>query len=145
MAQTVKNLPAMQETWVQSLGWEDPWEKGMATCSSILAWGIPGAEEPGYGPWGSQRLSNFLSLILLKYFHSSALVLGCGRMPQSWVSCFLFLSLVHPRLLPPFPSPTPTPLPYPYMFSLLSSMIRTICLCLSFYLHSCIWRQHCDA
>ena len=47
MAQTVKNLPAEQETWVQSLGWEDPLEKGMATHSSILAWKIPWAEEPG--------------------------------------------------------------------------------------------------
>ena len=37
----VKNLPAMQETWVRSLGWEDPMEKGMATHSSILAWRIP--------------------------------------------------------------------------------------------------------
>ena len=37
----VKNLPAMRETWVQSLGWEDPLEKGMATQSSILAWRIP--------------------------------------------------------------------------------------------------------
>ena len=41
MAQTVKNLPAVQETWVQSLGWEDPLEEGMATHSSILAWRIP--------------------------------------------------------------------------------------------------------
>ena len=40
-----KNLPAMQETQVQSLGWEDPLEKGMATCSSILAWEIPWTEE----------------------------------------------------------------------------------------------------
>ena len=36
----VKNLPAIQETWVQSLGWKDPLEKGLATCSSILAWRI---------------------------------------------------------------------------------------------------------
>ena len=43
----VKNLPAMQETWVQSLGWDDPLEKGMATHSSILAWRIPWTEEPG--------------------------------------------------------------------------------------------------
>ena len=43
----VKNLPAMQETWVQSLDWEDPLEKGMATHSSILAWKIPWTEEPG--------------------------------------------------------------------------------------------------
>ena len=42
-----KNLPAMQETWVQSLGWEDPLEKGMATHSRILAWKIPWTEEPG--------------------------------------------------------------------------------------------------
>ena len=41
MAQLVKNLPAMQETWVQSLGWEDPLEKGKTTPSSILAWRVP--------------------------------------------------------------------------------------------------------
>ena len=41
MAQMVKNLPAMGETWVQFLGWEDPLEEGMATHSSILAWRIP--------------------------------------------------------------------------------------------------------
>ena len=42
VAQLVKNLPAVQETWVQSLGWEDPLEKGKITQSSILAWRIPG-------------------------------------------------------------------------------------------------------
>ena len=47
MAQTVKNLPAMQENQVQSLGWEDPLEKGMATHSIILAWRIPWTEDPG--------------------------------------------------------------------------------------------------
>ena len=47
VAQMVKNPPAMQETWVQSLGWEDPLKKGMATHSSILAWRIPWTEEPG--------------------------------------------------------------------------------------------------
>ena len=47
MAQTVKNLAAMQETWVRSLGREDPPEKEMATHSSILAWRIPWTEEPG--------------------------------------------------------------------------------------------------
>ena len=57
MAQLVKHLPAMQETWVQSLGWEDPLEKGMATPSSILAWRIPWAEEPGRLPsMGLQRV-----------------------------------------------------------------------------------------
>ena len=43
----VKNPPAVQEMWVQSLGWEDPLEKGMATHSSFLTWGIPWTEEPG--------------------------------------------------------------------------------------------------
>ena len=47
IAQLVKNLPAMQETQVQSLGWENPLEEGMATHSSILAWKIPRTEEPG--------------------------------------------------------------------------------------------------
>ena len=47
VAQLVKNLPATQETWVQSLGWEDPLEKEKATHSSILAWRIPWTEEPG--------------------------------------------------------------------------------------------------
>ena len=47
VAQAVKNLPAMQETWVQSLSWEDPLEEEMATHSSILAWRIPWAKEPG--------------------------------------------------------------------------------------------------
>ena len=46
MAQMVKNLPAMQEAKVQSLGWDDPLEKGMATHSSILAWRIPRTKEP---------------------------------------------------------------------------------------------------
>ena len=47
MAQMVKNFPAMQETWVQSLGWKDTLEKGMATHSSILTWRTPWTEEPG--------------------------------------------------------------------------------------------------
>ena len=47
VAQTVKNLSSVQETWVRSLGWEDPLEKGMATHSSILSWRISWTEEPG--------------------------------------------------------------------------------------------------
>ena len=47
VAQTLKRLPAMRETWVRSLGREDPLEKEMATHSSILAWRIPWTEEPG--------------------------------------------------------------------------------------------------
>ena len=47
MAQRVKNLPAMQEMWVRSLGWADPLEEKMATLSSTLTWRIPWTEEPG--------------------------------------------------------------------------------------------------
>ena len=54
VAQLVKNLPVMWETWVQSLGWEDPLEKGKATHSSILAWRIPWAVES----LGSQRVGH---------------------------------------------------------------------------------------
>ena len=54
-----KNLPAMRETWVPSLGWEDPMEEGMATHSSILAWRIPWTEEPGgLQSTGSQRVGH---------------------------------------------------------------------------------------
>ena len=57
VAQTVKNLPAVQETLVQSLGWEDPLEEGRTTHSSILAWKIPWTEEPGgLQSMGSQRV-----------------------------------------------------------------------------------------
>ena len=59
VAQSVKNLPAVQETWVQSLGWEDHLEKEMATHSSILAWKIPQTEEPGgLQSMGSQRVGS---------------------------------------------------------------------------------------
>ena len=47
MAESINNLPAIQETWVHSLGQDDPLEKGMATYSSIIAWRIPWTEEPG--------------------------------------------------------------------------------------------------
>ena len=56
MAPTVKNLPAMQETQVQSLGWENPLEEEMATHSSILAWRMPWTEElAGYSPQGCEE------------------------------------------------------------------------------------------
>ena len=77
MAQIVKNPPAMWETWVQSLGWEDCLEEGMATHSSILVWRIPWAEaHAGYSPWGykesdaTERLStahSMYNLITLLY------------------------------------------------------------------------------
>ena len=57
VVQMIKNPPAMQETWVRSLGWEDPLEEGKVTHSSILAWRIPWTEEPrGLQSMGSQRV-----------------------------------------------------------------------------------------
>ena len=57
VAQKVKNLPAMQQTQVQCLAWEDPLEKGIATRSSVLAWEIPSTETPGgLQSMGSQRV-----------------------------------------------------------------------------------------
>ena len=59
VAQTVKRLSAMQETWVQSLGWEEPLKKEMAAHSSILTWKIPWMEEPGgLQSMGSQRVGH---------------------------------------------------------------------------------------
>ena len=59
MAQTVKHLSTMRETQVQSLGWEDPLEKAMATHSSTTAWKIPWTEEPGrLQSMGSQRVGH---------------------------------------------------------------------------------------
>ena len=59
VAEMVKNPPAMQETWVRSLGWEDPLEEGMATHSSMLAWRIPWTEEPGgLQSMGSRRVGH---------------------------------------------------------------------------------------
>ena len=59
VAQLVKNLPTVRETWVRYLGWEDPLEESMATHSSILAWRIPWIEEPGrLESTGSQRVGH---------------------------------------------------------------------------------------
>ena len=66
MAQSVKNLPAIWETQVRSLGWEDPLEKGMAIHFSILAWRIPWTEEHGrlYSPWGGKEFDKIELLTL---------------------------------------------------------------------------------
>ena len=66
MAQLVKNPHAIRETWVRSLGWEDPLEKGKATHSSILAWGIPWTV---YSPWGHKEsdTTDRLSLYFVIY------------------------------------------------------------------------------
>ena len=67
-AQIVKNPPAMQETWVQSLGGEDLLEKEMATHSSILAWKIPWTGSlVGYSPWGRKELDTAEQLHFLSF------------------------------------------------------------------------------
>ena len=67
----VKNLPAMRETWVRSLGWEDPLEEGMATHFSILAWRIPWSDEPGrLQSIGSQRVGHDLVTFTSLHFTS---------------------------------------------------------------------------
>ena len=65
MAQMVKNLPAVQETWVQSLVRKIPWEKRMAIHSSILAWEIPWTEEPGRGHKELNTTFIFISILLV--------------------------------------------------------------------------------
>ena len=77
MAQTVKNLPAMQETWVPSLGQEYTLEKRMATHSSILAWRIPWTEEPvDYSPWDCKKLDTTERLTLSLFFTLCIIYLG---------------------------------------------------------------------
>ena len=85
MAQTVKNPPAMQEAWVQSLGQKDPPEKEMAPHSNVFAWRIPWTEEPGElpHPWSSKKVGHdlatndfiffchFRALLNLRYHYSS--------------------------------------------------------------------------
>ena len=69
VAQRVKHLPAMQETWVRSLGWEDPLEKEMATHSSVLAWRIPwGCSPVGYSPRGRKE-SDTTERLHFHFFH----------------------------------------------------------------------------
>ena len=85
MAQLVKNLPAVQETWVRSLGWEDPLEKGTAPHSSILSWRVPwGCKESDT----TERLS--LSLTLLRPYSGSARDLSQHTFPSFLPSFFFF-------------------------------------------------------
>ena len=71
VAQTVKRLPTMRETWVQSLGWENLLEKEMAAHSSILAWKIPWMEKPGrLQSMGSQKLDTTEQLHFLSFLYS---------------------------------------------------------------------------
>ena len=87
MAQMVKNPPPMQETWVPSLSWEDPLEKGKATYSSILAWRIPWAKEPAWlQSMGSQRVRHHWATFT---FSLSCLTLEKGMATPSSILLFL--------------------------------------------------------
>ena len=88
VAQMVKNPPAMQETWVRSLGWEDPLEEGTATHSSILAWKIPWTEEPcRLQSMGSQRVGHDWATK-----HSTAQL---AISPTCWTSSIHFTGCQH--------------------------------------------------
>ena len=91
LAQMVKNLPAIQETWVRSLGREDPLEKGMAH-SSILAWRIPWQKGlVSYSPWGCKE-SDMTELLILKYF---SFPLHVHKILISSAVKFVFASSLH--------------------------------------------------
>ena len=99
VAQTVKNLPAMLDTWVRSMCWEDPLEKEMVTQSSILAWRIPWTEEPGgYSPWCCKELdmTEWLTLSLSNLLNWQVYLLT--NLTGSGVFYFPFLFFLH--LLP---------------------------------------------
>ena len=79
MAQRLNHLPAVQQTWFQSLGWEYPLEKEMATHSNILAWRIPWTEKPGgLQSTGLQRVGDDLSNFTFFHFHSMYSILRLG-------------------------------------------------------------------
>ena len=84
----VKNPPAMLETWVQSLGWDDPLEKGMATHSSILSWRIPWTEEPGGLQSMGHKESDMTELLTLSHLH---IVVYCHRF------IILFIQIIHKK------------------------------------------------
>ena len=96
MTQTVKNLAAMQETWVRSLCWEDSLEKGMATHSSILAGESHGFFQrslAGYSPWGREKLDTAERLKLINLYSLRPLPeASCGHVvcrPSLWAWAWL--------------------------------------------------------
>ena len=105
MVQMVKNPSAMWETWVRSLGWEDPLEKGTAAHSSILAWRIPQTEEPGrLQSMGSQRVRHDWETFTLKYRYwepKKIFVQSFGHVRLfaiPWtITCQVFLSMEFSR------------------------------------------------
>ena len=106
VAQTVKNLPAMQETRVLSLGQEDPLEKGMATHSSILAWRIPWSEEPGglHSQWGHKESDTAERLNTCTHFDVQTTCPLLHNFYISWYLPLLLLRAVLSGLLKMLPS-----------------------------------------
>ena len=100
VAQKVKNLPAMQDTWIRSLGWADPLEEGMATHSSILDWRIPWTVEPG-------RLQPMMSQRVRHECHTHTQRKGVLRKTHEVHSLGAFI-----RLQNDIPPPPPTHTPY---------------------------------
>ena len=99
MAQAVKCPPAVRNTWVGSLGWEDPLEKEMATYSSILTWRIPWTRSlAGYSPWGRKELDTTERLHFL-YF----LLLRAWIIWFVW-GVFCYTKLFHFHIYESFPS-----------------------------------------
>ena len=98
MAQTVKNLPAMQETWVWSLGWGDPLEKGKATHSSTFDWRIPWTEAR-YSPRGHKELATAEQLTLVIVFFLLSL-----KTLNFWLCCVACGILVSQPEVEPNPS-----------------------------------------
>ena len=99
VTQTVKNLPAMQETWVQSLGWEDPLEEGMAIHSSILAWRIPRTEQTGrLQSMGSQRVRNDWVTIISTHSSNIRLHMStqCSFMSWEYINMSPWFFLTRP-------------------------------------------------
>ena len=97
VAQMVKHLPAMQETWVQSLGWEDLLEKAMATHSSILAWKIHGQRNLiGYSPWGRKEVDTTEQLHFQFFFPCNS---SCHCSVLYFASRFWVLLALRPELL----------------------------------------------
>ena len=109
VAQLVKNLPAVQETWVQSLGREDPLEKGMTTPSSTLAWRIPWMEElVGYSPRDRKESDTTVRLTFLCFLSLSVMssrfmsVVACIRTSNPFEGWILFHCVCMPHFVYPF-------------------------------------------
>ena len=107
----VKNVPAMQETWIRSLGWEDPLEKGMGTHSRILVWRIPWTEKPGglhyTGSQESQELNTTEQLILLLLISDKVSLKKGARLQATLQSC---LSTGKSKVIVPTTKMTKCPL-----------------------------------